>query len=606
MGTFIQTMLLLNCSESTVKTAMKKMQILFDGEIIADDCSYQCQNNGIQMQLYSPYCFEYDELARTISEEVQQPVMFLYIYDSEYWGYYFYENGKEQDRFNPMPDYFRDCSELEQQRQRGNVELIAQYFNIAAETIKKYLVPWTLERIAHYDEKAYPDDLFGQCDCWQMTDFMRKLGFCYDLEPEGIEAVKREPLPTIDEILLRTRRIKLNPEKEIYTIGQLPNALDTDYIQSILQEDTSEILRYLGSWNPQIALWMLNDKIDPKQPDPVLYTLSAFCHYWLSSPIPAFWDLYRALDYDPDNIMLLRARTLMVALNSKRHIHIKDLTKLLKLDPDNSDMYLLLRAFFSFQDRACSALKLDDAYADLEQLIYDGFPAENDPRIRLDEFPQDFQQFVADTRRRAEENTLANRKKAIEGLSALDDIWELKQEDYQTIFDLLQKEDYKNAIAECTKEIKHTPADHTLYLLRAYCYHHYKSWISTPKKITDDLNAALLYAPNNLIARRARAFMLHYANMDTCQQQIADLTQLLEMDPAYSNTYLAHRSFIYYDMRDFAHSLLDVETLIKQHIPVANELLSFIKEKISTEELLQIIDKHNLCFVKAQLFTEKQ
>lgn len=33
--------------------------------------------------------------------------------------------------------------------------------------------------------KAYPDDEFGMGDCWQMADFMRKLGLPYPISDDG-------------------------------------------------------------------------------------------------------------------------------------------------------------------------------------------------------------------------------------------------------------------------------------------------------------------------------------------------------------------------------------------------------------------------------------
>lgn len=49
-------------------------------------------------------------------------------------------------------------------------------------TIKRYLVFWTEEMLNNYEKKAYEDDEFGQCDSWQMADFMRKLGYPFEYE----------------------------------------------------------------------------------------------------------------------------------------------------------------------------------------------------------------------------------------------------------------------------------------------------------------------------------------------------------------------------------------------------------------------------------------
>ena len=51
--------------------------------------------------------------------------------------------------------------------------------------MERYIRFWTEDMMEQYEQPAYPGDEFGQCDCWQMADFMRKLGFPYTFGEEA-------------------------------------------------------------------------------------------------------------------------------------------------------------------------------------------------------------------------------------------------------------------------------------------------------------------------------------------------------------------------------------------------------------------------------------
>ena len=96
---------------------------------------------------------------------------------------------------------------------------------------------------------------------------------------------------------------------------------------------------------------------------------------------------------EPDVILLLRARSLLVPVSVKRHISCQDLGRLRELDPQNEDVYLLALAFLHFFDTHCNGTP-EKAYADLEELRKVGFPKRDDGRIRWDGFPEDFLEFL--------------------------------------------------------------------------------------------------------------------------------------------------------------------------------------------------------------------
>lgn len=179
MGLYLQTAVIPNCSERAARAAIEKMEAIPELELTAADCRCRELQNGVNI-LLNDGCMGYEGLAKALSLELKQPVMLLYILDEDYWGYYFYENGKELDSFNPMPDCYEEVSDEERRRLAGNSGVIAEYFQIAPEGIERYLVQWTEAYLDDYEAKAYEDDEFGRCDCWQMADFMRKIGYPYE------------------------------------------------------------------------------------------------------------------------------------------------------------------------------------------------------------------------------------------------------------------------------------------------------------------------------------------------------------------------------------------------------------------------------------------
>lgn len=195
MGLFLQTAIIPECSETEARKAVaavaEKYSREFESpdpdpqseyiiiELIPDECQYQMAQNGIRI-LFNEACIGHESLASALSRELGKAVMLLYIYDGDYWGYYLYDKGSEIDRFVPMPDYFEEVPEEEKERMKGNADLIAEYFHVDRASIEKYLVFWSEEMMDDYSAKAYEDDEFGQCEDWQMADFMRKLGYPYE------------------------------------------------------------------------------------------------------------------------------------------------------------------------------------------------------------------------------------------------------------------------------------------------------------------------------------------------------------------------------------------------------------------------------------------
>lgn len=181
MGLFLQTAIITDCNTETAKSVLSKFdkKSIKEMDLDLDACRFQEKNGSVNI-LFNEYCSGYDGLAQKLSENVDGLVMVLYIYDEDFWGYYLYQNGKHLDTFNPMPDYFEEVDDEERRKFAGNAALVADLFGVAESDISRYLVEWTEDIMEECNEKAYPDDEFEQCDCWQMADFMNKLGYPYE------------------------------------------------------------------------------------------------------------------------------------------------------------------------------------------------------------------------------------------------------------------------------------------------------------------------------------------------------------------------------------------------------------------------------------------
>ena len=178
MGLFLQTAIIPDCDEEAVRGALEGLaQGGNPMELDISGCRFSSNDKGVQV-LFNEYCEGYGELAERLSKATGRAVLLLYIYDEDFWGYHFCENGVETDRFMPIPDYFGDESFADAS---GNAALLAARFNIPEEDAARYLIPWSPDDTDGLEEgrKAFDNDEFPIGDCWQMVDFMAKLGWPY-------------------------------------------------------------------------------------------------------------------------------------------------------------------------------------------------------------------------------------------------------------------------------------------------------------------------------------------------------------------------------------------------------------------------------------------
>lgn len=361
MGLFLQTAIVQNCHSFDVKSAIEKIerkQHLYG--LISQKCQYRERNNGIQI-LFNAGCCGYGKMAKDISKEIGQPVLLLYVYDENYWGYDFYANGKFLDAFSPIPDYFGSVSDKEHKRLLGNSALIAQYFKIDKDDIKNYLVIWGKERVEDFETKVYEDDVFSRFDCWQMADFIKKLGYPYEF---GDGTTEEEP----PQQLFAAKQADAPPKAKPRSDNDKPllHALDSHYIYSVLESDHryDTISKLLSCGHYKQACKAFTTLLIASPYESGLYVLRAYCNKFLRKSPEMERDLENALQYDPNNVMILRARCPVTATTSHYRRHIGDLTKLLCLDAENYNRYLLSRAwkYYWVEDTESSR-------ADMKELI---------------------------------------------------------------------------------------------------------------------------------------------------------------------------------------------------------------------------------------------
>ena len=115
MGVFLQTALFPGCDETVARDAVEAAAKNPVFQIDPETCRYAQSYEGTQV-LMEGDCLGFATLAKTLADLSENPVMLLYIYDGDFWGYDFY-GGKEEDHFRTRPDYFGPVSPREKQGQ---------------------------------------------------------------------------------------------------------------------------------------------------------------------------------------------------------------------------------------------------------------------------------------------------------------------------------------------------------------------------------------------------------------------------------------------------------------------------------------------------------
>lgn len=351
MGVFLQYAIFPSCDEVAAWAAVKAAYET-GFHIDLPKCRYVKSYEGTQVLMEGDE-LGFAPLARALSDAAINPVMLLYIYDEDFWGYDFY-GGQEEAHFSTLPDYFGPVTQEEKGRLSGSPEALAGWFPIQnIHAVKCYLVHWSdlSEEELDGEQFALMGDQFPFGDCWQVTDFAARLGFPWPFgQTEGAPAMK-PPLPALEEIL--AQNLPRMPREESLVdcslLRDLPSALSPEYIRRLLEEDGVREFCFEHK-TPRDVMDAVNAHrwtVNRPERNPLcqrLSVLAAFCADWLNEG--SAWGFLDRATYEPlyggsdkpTDVDVLRARAALTGF-TKRHRAVKDLERLMELDPDRRELY---------------------------------------------------------------------------------------------------------------------------------------------------------------------------------------------------------------------------------------------------------------------------
>ena len=350
MGLFLHVILFPGGDGAACRAALEREAADQELSIRPEECRWHLYEKGPAVEL-NEGAIGYEAAGRMSGTSdgagLDGPVMGLYIYDDDFWGYGLWQKGKELDQFASVCDYFDEGSPPDKP---GDAETVARYFVVEPERIARYLTPWRPDAAGEY---AYDGDMSAIGDSWQMADFLDALGFDYDL-------LCPPPPGTL---------LKDTPD--------LPNALTSrDYVLQRLVglgAEYEDLLPLIQHGKHQEALARLDGAVQAAPEEAGLYLLRAFCWARLekaggrSRKYETERDLGKALALEPGNVMALWARYPTTATSARYPRHIQDLTLLMEADPENRDVYQISRAY-----RYHWTKDDESARADLEEVLRRG------------------------------------------------------------------------------------------------------------------------------------------------------------------------------------------------------------------------------------------
>jgi len=159
-----------------------------------DDAILGIAQNPTGVSIFYPDGFleHAEDASAFLSRALHKPVFWLHIHDGDLWMFVLFVDGVDTARFNPVPNYWEDdISPEEENSWKGDAKEIAKHVpGLEPESIDRYFKTWDFD-----DEspgKAYPDDETTYLDCWQMVDFIQKLGLPYASEDSDVASAAFE------------------------------------------------------------------------------------------------------------------------------------------------------------------------------------------------------------------------------------------------------------------------------------------------------------------------------------------------------------------------------------------------------------------------------
>ena len=192
MSLFLAMSGVANASRATVEEALRAYAAQRGGSLDAADASADPSDalliaeSGSHVTVMYPGEFvQWDDASQHLSKALDTSVFSLHIHDEELWMYVLFAKGEQVDQFNPVPDYWqKKMPKSDKLVWAGNAVVVAQHWpGVVSESICNYLFEW--DRDVGDSDNAYDDDEFPFNDCWQMTDFMGRLGLVYPIDDDG-------------------------------------------------------------------------------------------------------------------------------------------------------------------------------------------------------------------------------------------------------------------------------------------------------------------------------------------------------------------------------------------------------------------------------------
>jgi len=190
MGEFLSISGIVSCKSSEVEQALAAYASKHGGKFSREVGDAEenvlgiCEGEAGVTVLYPYEFFDWDEVSAEMSRALKKPVFSLHIHDGDLWMFILFVDGESVSQFNPVPDYWKKLkSQQERDLWKGDARQVAQFVpSIKPESIERYFVPWSFgDRVS---AKSYPDDEFAIHDCWQMLDFMKRLGLAFPSDEE--------------------------------------------------------------------------------------------------------------------------------------------------------------------------------------------------------------------------------------------------------------------------------------------------------------------------------------------------------------------------------------------------------------------------------------
>lgn len=105
-----------------------------------EDWSVIGEANGNTTVYYPNSLMQWDKVSEHLSRDLNTAVFSCHIHDGDLWMYVLFVNGRTEDQFNPIPDYWEELDEAEINRWRGNATTVAQHVpGLKPASIAKYL-----------------------------------------------------------------------------------------------------------------------------------------------------------------------------------------------------------------------------------------------------------------------------------------------------------------------------------------------------------------------------------------------------------------------------------------------------------------------------------